>query len=669
MFGPRSSLARLATICAALPLFLSACTSGGSADALSALSTPRATAEAFVEAFNSADEEAFAKTLTVKARPAFTSGNAFSLSNETLEQVTIGTVTETGTDASVPVTAISDGSEKTVTLHQRLEEGQWRIYAFETETPGGSFKLDLEQIGAFADQMASQMGSAIQESFEEARREQEARERATRRQTFDRLAAISESEFSGGWMVEEDLRGRPMREVLVTLCRELGFPIRFGDSLSRFDGPLTADLLGISRAEAIDRILASVGCFAEFPRAFELASQPDVTPGAVQSNPESLPGYSSATDVEPYDASIYPAALVVKVGEAPGAITYAGPVRVSVDAIEQFPEYGTGEVDVAVRILGLEPGVCVATSAQTRVVDFTEVVDGDGTELRADPNVQYLGAGNPGRNSVESTYSLDLRDLFSSVSAIERIAGEVNVAIPTRVETLRFADATKGDKGTVGEFTYEIQTVGNSWTLAFRGEAEALKKLTVYGVPKNAAGEDLNVQFESTSAWGGGESQYQIQCSSPIASIEMRCLLATETITSNFSLEETPLPRWQDAPASLPSLQFSTPQPVTVRFIELLEAGTDFPKAKVEITNHSNKDLESIGCNFIYRDASGKTLEDFPHTLNGMNGFDGPKAFVSRGGSTTHEATAFFVAPGTKSVEIVVESVQFLDASLWERKK
>ena len=344
-------------------------------------------------------------------------------------------------------------------------------------------------------------------------------------------------------------------------------------------------------------------------------------------------------------------------------------MRVSIDGIEQFPQYGTGELDVGVRILGVEPGVCVATTSLNEVVKFTEVVDATGTDLRVSPNMQYLGGGNPGRTSVENTFSLDLHGLLASVPAIDRVSGTVNVAVPTEVETLRFSNPTKGDTGTVGEFTYEIQTVGNSWTIAFRGDAEALKKLTLFGVPKDASGNDLLVQFESTNAWGGSECQYQMQCASPIAFLDVRCLLATETVSTTFTLEDTPLPKWREAPQSLTPLQFSTAQPVTVKFIELLEPGSDFPKAKVEITNHSNKDIESIGCNFIYRDSSGKSLEDFPHTLSGMNGFDGPKPFVTSSGSVTHEATAFFVAPGTKTVEIVIETVQFLDASTWTRPK
>ena len=559
MSRPRYSLARAATLFAALPLLLTACTSGGSADALSALSTPRATAEAFVEAFNASDNAALTQTLTVNARPAFTSGAGFSISEDKLEQVAIGTATESGTEASVPITANREGKEETVTLHLRFEESQWRIYAFETGTPGGSFKLDLEQMGAFASQLADQMGSAIQQSFEEARREQEERELVQRRQMFDQLRSVSTSEFQSIGIVEDDFRGRPMREVLVTLCRELGFPIRFGETLSRFDGPLNADLVGVSRAEAIDRILASVGCFGEYPRAFELASQPDVTPGAVQSSSsESLPGYSEDTTVEPYDAEIYPAALVVQAGAVPGAVSYSGPVRVSIDSIEQFPQYGTGELDVGVRILGVETGVCVATTSLNEVVKFTEVVDGSGTDLRVSPNMQYLGGGNPGRTSVENTFSLDLHGLLASVPSIDRVSGTVNVAVPTEVETLRFSNPTKGDTGTVGEFTYEIQTVGNSWTIAFRGDAEALKKLTLFGVPKDASGNDLLVQFESTNAWGGSECQYQMQCASPIAFLDVRCLLATETVSTTFTLEDTPLPKWREAPQSLTPLQFST---------------------------------------------------------------------------------------------------------------
>jgi hypothetical protein len=141
------------------------------------------------------------------------------------------------------------------------------------------------------------------------------------------------------------------------------------------------------------------------------------------------------------------------------------------------------------------------------------------------------------------------------------------------------------------------------------------------------------------------------------ARIEARIVTQQEELEYEFNFEDIPVPNHSDMPEQLTELKFEGDRPISVKF-DSFTGEKNFQKIKFRVTNHSNKDIESISIKLSYLDANGKELKDFPNTHSGD--------VIPANESTDIEVTAFFMPEGTKSVDAILRSVEFTDATQWK---
>ncbi len=656
-------------------LGITSCDSGGRADALGG-ATPLETAQQFVKAIAVKDTSLLEATFTKKAREGLRSGSGFDLTGEPLEDVRFGTPSQKSDAAQVPLSATRAGEHQDVTLHLRPEEGEWRIHAIEIGIAGsGSMTLDLERMGALAEQLAETMAQGMALAFEEAKRDHEQHELERRRTMFESLRSYTQKEFEKSWQVTRDLRGRSSIVAIELLAAELGLAVDFGTVASSLVVPVKEDFSGRSRIEAIEAIAAEVGCHPVFPAPSELEgvggdafarSMGKSLDGAFRSE-ASAQSFQGDNSPSVPTRSPAPGAIRIEPGSPEPGFTHEGPFRMSVESVTQRPRYATGSVQVLANGYGFDPALAGAGTSVDEVITFTEVVDDRGRELRENPDVHYLGSSTIIRGAAENRTSIDLKGLLRDVPRIARIGGIQRLVIPTRVESIELAALVPGGSGKAGKLRYKIGDVGAATTIQFTGPDEILEALTVLGRPYDSAGSDMAVAYDSTSSWGNREAVYQIQCETAPARLDLKVITAREVLEFPFLIEGIGLPQADEAPASLPTLEFAGHDaPVEVRFVELKDASGGFPQVLLSISNHSNKDAATITARFEYLDRAGGKLEQFPHTLSGPGSFDGPQPVVEAGRDARNETAAFFLPEGTKSVRVALESVEFMDATSWK---
>ena len=667
---------------------------GGSA------TTPLAIAERFVAAVNAGDAAAIAETLTEKAREGMRSGSVSILTGEPLADVAWGAPVVEGKVARVPFRATRAGESHDATLHQRREKGEWRIRALEVAIPGSkSMTLDLEAAGTFAaplpsaaaaggkaqsapgrsagsapeamgERMAQELAEGIGRAFQEALRESESRELARRRADFEALKTLPRDKFDATWKLDRDLRGAAATTAIETLAAELGLSVDFGGERARLAAPVTRDVRGHSRAAAIEGIAGDLGCHPVFPPLHELEALGDGAlaralgaaaagaPGSGGSPPAPASGRSAAV----------PGAIRFEAGPPAPMVVHSGPLRISVDSVEQDPRYGTGSVEVVTRAYGLDPALAGALAAIEESVTFEAVRDDQGRDLRVEPETRYMGGGRLIRGASEDRTTIDLKGLLRDVPRIARISGTQRLVLPRSVVPIELSPLAAGISEKAGKLRYTVRDAGETTTVVFSGPEEMISNLMVVGRARDAAGMELAIQHESTTSWHGGEAQYQIHCSIAPAVLDLKCITQREVVEFPFAIEGIALPRAHEAPAEIPRLSFAGHgAPVEVRFVEIRPGEGGFPQVVIALANHSNKDAATITARFEYLSAAGAMLEDFPHTLSAPASFDDRRPLIAARQSAEHETTAFFMPENTATVRITVETVEFMDAVKWHK--
>jgi hypothetical protein len=664
--------------------------------------TPLATAQRFIAAVNASDAAALEPTLTERAREELRAGMISAISGEPISEVVWGAPVVEGKIARVPFRATRAGETHDATIHERRERGEWRIHALEVARPGsGSMKLDLETVGAFAGRMASslatepsgtgasgpesqaggaaeavatrmaqELADGIARAFEEAQRESETRELARRRADFEALKAVSRESFTASWKLDRDLRGVAAATAIETLAAELGLSVDFGGERARLSAPVTRDVRGHSRAFAIEAIAADLGCHPVFPPVHELEALGDgALARALGAALGGGPGAGSdAAALAAGRSAAIPGAIRFEAGPPAPMFAHSGPFRISVDSVEQDSRYATGSVEVVTRAYGLDPALAAALAAVDEAVSFEAVRDDQGRDLRVETDVRYLGGGRLVRGACEDRTTIELKGLLRDVPRIARISGTQRLVLPRGVVPIELSPLAAGHSGKDGKLRYAVREAGESTTVVFSGPEEMIAALMVVGRARDAAGMELAIQHESTTSWSGGEAQYQIHCSIAPARLDLKCITGREVVEFPFAIEGIALPRAHEAPAEIPRLSFAGHgAPVEARFVEIRAGQPGFPQVVLALSNHSNKDAETITARFEYLSAAGALLEDFPHTLSAPVTFDGRSPLLASRRSAEHETTAFFMPENTATVRVTVDSVEFMDATKWHR--
>ncbi len=611
--------------------------------------SPVATARAFVAAVNAQDTAGLAALMTEKAAAGVASGNGFQIGGEPLEGVTFGAETITGSTATVPVTATRGGETETLRLKLRQENDAWRIYGLGVSAPGGTeMDFDLERIHEMLSSVATTMGDEFAKAWEQTQKEQAERALAERRETFVALGAKSEAEFARSWQVARDFRGESVRATLDTLAAESGLSVHAGSYGTPLARPVTVDVRGKSRFEAMASICAPLGLAPIPPAVAALA-------GAWAQDP-------SATDAAPN------AVTFVAAAEAPPR-TFAGPFVVSVPEVVEYPPHARGELTLSVAAYGVSAEILALAEALGETLVVERIADSSGQDLRAEPDVRYLGGGFRTGNAFERSIDIELSRLLRNVTEIGVIAGVQRLSLPANVEEATFDRLRAGEKTKCGGLTLTVDEAGASVRIDIDGPA--VENVRVRSRALDAAGNDIQVQFETTNVWQPGRARYELQAESAPATLHLKLITKSTEVEYPFRFESIPLPRHGEMPERIEALRFDGREsPLAARFVRFIE-GKDgsLPQVKLDLENFSNKDVLETVVRLTYLDKGRKAVGDFPHTISVPTADTPLPILVGTGRTEATETTAFFRPDGAASVRCDVEAVEFLDGTRWTRSR
>ncbi len=604
------------------------------------MASPADVAERFVTITKDGDESQLESVLTQAAWESLSTGNDFQFSGDRLEEFEIGDTSVTGQEAQAEVLGRADGEEQKLILKMRREHGQWRVYGAAVPMEGGAeFTLNFENVGDLAEGIGEQIGEAfaeeMQRSFQQAFEESQEQQRFEQQAQYEVLRAVSPETFEKAWRADLSADGLPARKVLGWILS--GTDLEAETTQPSWETPVTLNLRGVSRVEALEELCRMVGLSPVYPNA---------NPGWEEDEPSK--------------------ALTFHQGERPYPVTFAGPFLVEVDDVEENAPHATGKVSLAFRSLGLPKPVLAMAAEMGEMVGVGRIENARGDSLTADEGVRYLTSPEVIGGLCTVRINVDLRHLLRDVTQLERIQGFARLELPRAVTEGEWTRFEKNASESFGKWTLTLAQAGSYQQFGVTGEGDH-ESLQVRFFPRDAAGQFLAIQMSDTSAWSG-QAQASLQTETAPAHLGIK-LVETETFEFPFELSAVPLHQFEHMPAALEPIQFEGKWPVTVRFRKFVNRDAEFPEVEFGIASHCNKDASLIQATFVYMDQNGRELKTFPHTLNGTMTMEGPEPVVVSGTSITHKTTAFFLPPETRTMRVHLDRVEFPDGTVWENSE
>lgn len=651
--------------------------------------SPEAIAEAFMEAGNAADQEAFLELLTPAARTGLGGDDeGFSMTGGQFDEYEVGEATVEGQEASVPVTATQQGQPQDMSLKMRQESGAWRVYGMDMQAGEMSVSMNFEELGQMVEQMAQSMGDAMKEGFEASVQEWQAggseAQIAAARLSFETMEEISEEAYRADWMNEESFEGATVGEALKELADRLSLGLEPGAHAEKLSAAVEAGVAGLSNLEAVERLTDQVGLHPKYPdlqggvgalgeafamalaEGFEKLFTGEDSAIRVEGMPEETMDSMRAAA----DAGDGPDPVITLVeGERKYPAAFAGPFMVEVFLVNEVPPHGTGTLSLRVLTFGMNPGLLKLVSEDAEGTTFGEVVDAQGRSL-VDENVRYLSGGEVIGAAYHDLFHMNLMNLLRDVTAIEKVEGVQRVKLPIEIQDVTLEQPEKGMTRELGDFTLEVKGVGTNSRIDIEGPEAAMADAEVLLAADDAEGNPLGITFQDSMLWMPTKLQASLNTPEPPGTIHLKFISETETLEYPFELGPIPLEQYEQMPEKIAELEFGeAAAPLEAEFVRFMEDDPNFPEIEIQIVNHSNKDTTTYFADFIYEDASGEELDNMPTTLTGNFTPDGHQPLAEAGATTLHTTTAFSMPEDTVNVRIEPIHVEFVDGTKWEAER
>jgi hypothetical protein len=329
---------------------------------------------------------------------------------------------------------------------------------------------------------------------------------------------------------------------------------------------------------------------------------------------------------------------------------------------EQVPTT-TGELELCVLALGLSPATLAFATDMLETLRVDALEDGEGNELRPDPDVRWMGTPNVAGGLWRDVFHFELRGLLRGVREISRLEGTLHLRLPASVEEIRLDPLAAGES-THGDWRVRVVSTGTSPQIELSGPGASRAGLALRFAPRDRNGAPLAMDYSSADAFGS-KVHASLQTREPAASLALK-IVRTALVEYPLELGPVPLRRYADQPEELEELAFEGELPLAVEFVRFTDrSDADFPKLELRVVNRSNKTVAEARVQLEYLDAEGAALKEFPHSLTGTFDSDGEKPLADARASATQELVAFFMPPETRSVRARLEEVVFADGTRW----
>ncbi|MCP4645352.1 MAG: hypothetical protein GY851_33220 [bacterium] len=357
---------------------------------------------------------------------------------------TLGQPTVTGDEAAIVLRVEEGAVVSDVSLSLRRENGRWVVRSTtHPATPGnpaltmywktnpqGEIEFDLEAAKANPAPDGQPLVSITNETPADkqppARTPQTPPSPVVSINQFEEFGFASRESFEKTWQIDVNIADRPLGEVLAELTEPYDLEIRarqVGEDI--LDQPVSIQLAGVSRVEAMDAVCRQVGVYPDFA-------------GGVYGGLGSRVSLMS--------------------GQRPGVSTYAGPFLVTLEDAGQPLSRDTASVRATLFALGLSwPGL-VAEGRD--LLQITEVLDAEGnclldTEAYEPHRAKARGEG--GNLLVKA--DLPLRGVAEGAT-IQSLRGVSQAALLTEEHELQFETYSPGARQAAGPLEIVWQSDG-----------------------------------------------------------------------------------------------------------------------------------------------------------------------------------------------------------------
>lgn len=637
--------------------------------------SPAETADAFMTAGMSGDEDGVNALMTEKALEAIQSDDSGDLEIHEMpfDEFTIGETEETDDGFAVGVETVEAGETTNVKLLMREENEVLKIFGVAIDMGDGmSFTMNFEEVDNMLDQMveglADGLGEAMEQSFSSFGGDSE-EQLAIMKAQFDALSSVAMADFEASWKNSKDYAGSTVGEALADLAGQIGLAVHAPDFEEALGKKVSVSVAGLSKMEAIERISAEAGVYPMYPEMdFGFGVLGDAMVGALSG---ALEGAVEGLDLDAArqaQASAEPPANAIQFseGERDLPVAFAGPFLIEIgDLVENSP-MPTGEIQIVVRSHGLNAGVLKLLSSDSEGVVFEELVDAKGRSL-IEENVFYMSGGQVSGSSYLDQFGLELKNLIREVEVIASLKGTQRVTVPLEVQEVTFEGMAPDQTQTVGDLSVKITEVGETTGIEVTGPAASTEHLQLSYWATDEAGETVPINFDFVDNWTEGRLAADLTLTGVPHTIVVKMTTKSETIEYPFAFENIPLQEYAQTPEKIEELSFEGHEfPVSITMKEITDADSSFGEADFTIVNHTNKDILSISVSLNYFDASGGKLDDFPSTISGPFTADGYQILVTAGATEVRSATAFSMPEGTTDIRAELSSIEFSDGTDWQ---
>lgn len=659
-------------------------------------------ARKFMEASDKQDAAAVKKLVTEKSKP-FIEKNG--VGKGAPQGYTLGKAVVTGEMARVPVKPDKEELPFSMEIMLKREAGQWRVYGVSMQ-PLMTLNFENPKKMEFK---AKVTGGALDDPFGDE---------DDTRPAPPPLKSLSIEEFNKSWKSDYHYKDRPAREVLTELAKNAGMKFDAGfRPPKQLDKPVSLDLKNVSLARAIEEVCGKAGMRPQVRRGFRGPSTLWVTEGARPQPPVYAGPF--AVGIDSFDVAAQYATgrlrLAVAAYNLPPAVQQTlnemhGP-QLKIDKLTaangrdvRLKEAGTslmfnGKQTVPLKdllrdvtALTMTGKISLPIPVDVQQLRFTELKAGE-SKSAGDATVSLKESEPQTQTKLQLQYATpdSGRIKFTPLDAAGKpldTAGSGRFSIGGRVsKEVTVAGTPAALKAELGSKSVTFKTLKPGEKQPLAGTEITLKKVRSSGRHKltfeiknadvhrifltglDADGKPLPAQ-EDFSFGGGNQGQIGRTVLGAPKTVVVSVVKKLENVDYDVTLKDIPVPNADQRPVKLASLQFTGDAPVTLEVLDISRKNNS-GKVKLQITNHSNKDLRRIEMRLHYLDASGKELKNWSaqadSRFNPRGG--GRKPVVGKKATAEVEVTAFFMPRETKRVTAELQEVLCSDATNWRAKK
>jgi len=521
-----------------------------------------------------------------------------------------------------------------------------------------------------------------------------------RRQALTAVETVSLTEFEAAWKINLNVDQQPAQQVLERLVAEMGLRIANGaEHAAALNQPVSIQLTGVSRLQAVESLCSQIGLYPDYRRQFDW---PNANPFAAVLPGLTVPGNPTPQPAAPKPEADQLPAVTLQSGQRPVPLVFAGPFALAVLDLQEYPPDATGCLDVCLFVGGIPASLATRWGRQNRssgpvvgqqTPSFSAWREREGRDVLM-PGSRTFQIGGTCVLPCQTT-QLQLRNLLRDVQTL-RLVTDITAVLPTKIETIHFADlsVTPVTRGT--EYPLTVQKVrSRPRTQTASPAGPCTMVLTTPGdfatpiefIPLDAEGQVISIRSVTSSGSGTGgyyrlrgpgveSMRNQIQAQTLVRThhvLEMpdvpkeliaRVLLVEQKVSYPVELVVN-LSSWSDQPEQLTPLQYDGSRPIE---IEVLQIRTESPfrVVDVKLKNNSNKHIRHIDATMHYLDSAGAVLKKQVAMLATPSEPGDSRGLLVRAKATQEaSATAFFAPDTMDAVAFVLGRVYFVDGTDW----